>query len=217
MKRFVAILFLCAAVAFPQAASHANTRYKTKEGREAISKTLGAHDRDARQKPVELIEALELKPGMSVADIGTGVGYMLPFLAKAVGPAGKVYAEDIFPDFLDKARERAKEKSLDGVVFVQGDEKDVKLPADSIDVALILDAYHHFDWPAEMMASVRRSLRRGGRVAIVDFYKDGFGDPNHIRLDEADVVKEIEGFGFKAVARKPFVAGRQYVAVFEKK
>jgi ubiquinone/menaquinone biosynthesis C-methylase UbiE len=217
MKRTLAILFLCAAAAFPQVASHANTRYKTKEGREAISRTLAAHDRDARQKPLELIEALELKPGMTVADIGTGVGYMLPFLTRAVGPTGKVYAEDIFPDFLDKARERAKEKQLDGVVFVQGDEKDVRLPADSIDLALILDAYHHFDWPEEMMASVRRSLRRDGRLVIVDFYKEGFGDPNHIRLDEPDVVKEIESYGFKAVVRKPFVEKRQYLAVFEKK
>src|SRR3982074_2397660 len=103
MRYFLIGLCLVKAIS-AQVASEANRRYQTPEGRAAIATTLNDPHRDDRQKPKDLVEALGLKPGMSVADIGTGTGYMLPFLHDAVGAKGHVYGEDIFDDFLRQAR-----------------------------------------------------------------------------------------------------------------
>lgn len=214
MKKFVLVL-ATAGLLTAQVASHANERYRSKEGREAIAKTLSDPHRDTRQKPNELVEALGIQPGMTVVDLGTGVGYMLPFLSKAVGPRGRVVAQDIFNDFLEQARQRAAAKSLTNVSFVLGTDSDPKLDAGIADLVLVLDAYHHFDFPEKMLESIRRGLRDGGRLAIVDFYKAGFRDPAHIRLDEADVIKEVQSNGFRMLTSAPFVEKSQYLAIFE--
>src|SRR6185436_4048976 len=100
MTRIGILLFTLLSTAFPQLADKANSAYKTPEGRDTVAQTLIAPGRDARQKPEELVRAMQLQPGMVVADIGTGPGYMLPFLSRAVGETGRVLAEDIQEDFL---------------------------------------------------------------------------------------------------------------------
>src|SRR4051794_39493095 len=143
-KIFIFVLIVPAAIAvWGQVATDANERYQTPQGREAVAKGLGATDRDARQKPVELVKEMAIQPGMTVADIGTGVGYMLPFLSQAVGSQGRVLAEDIFDDFLGKAKAHAAETKLTNVTFVKGSVRSPQLPAASVDVALALDSYHH--------------------------------------------------------------------------
>jgi SAM-dependent methyltransferase len=135
-----------------------------------------------------------------------------------------VYSEDIFPDFVAAARDRAAKAGCKHVEFILGDVKSVKL-APSVDLALILDAYHHFDYPESMLAGIRAALRSGGRLAIVDYYKRRGAMSNanpdfaisHIRLDDEAVAREIEANGFRLVSSKPFIAGSQYMAVFEKK
>jgi ubiquinone/menaquinone biosynthesis C-methylase UbiE len=213
--RIVAVL-LFALAAQAQVADYANSGYKTKEGRERVAKTLGAHDREETQKPRELVEALLIAPGMTVADIGTGVGYMLPYLNDALGSDGQIIAEDIFPDFLEKARARAKDAGLKNVTFVLGDTKDPKLPEGRVDVALVLDAYHHFDHPVEMLAGLARALKANGRLAIVEFYKEGFPDPKHIRFTEPELIAELEVNGFQKVSGSKF-SERQYLLIFKKK
>jgi len=215
---FVSLLSL-----WGQAAPGSNDRYKTAEGRAGMAASLDGEHRDTRQKPKQLIAAMKIGPAMTVVDIGTGVGYMLPFVIEAVGENGRVIAEDIFPDFLAKAKTKAA--AFGNVTFVLGTEKDVKLDAGVADRVFILDAYHHFDFPAEMMAGIRKALKTEGQLAIVDYYKRpgamAGADPNfalnHIRLDEADVVKQIEGFGFRLVRKEEFLPKSQYLAVFEKK
>ena len=153
-------------------AEKANEGYKTPEGRAGVGSTLAAPDRDARQKPKELVAAMGLKAGMTVADVGTGVGYMLPFLSSTVGPNGKVVAEDIFPDFLDKARQRTATLKLSNVQFVQGTTDDPKLPENTFDEILMLDVYHHIDYPAKVLASLRKALKPDGRLVIVEYHKN---------------------------------------------
>jgi len=218
------VLIFTAAVAFAQVATEANRNYQTKEGRAALASGLDSHERDARQRPAELVQSLGIKPGETVVDLGTGPGYMLPWLSRAVGPSGKVLAEDIQNDFLERARDKARRESLDNVVFILGADKDPELPPDSADLVLVLDVYHHFDYPAPMLAGIRRALRPGGRLAIVEFYKRpgsmGDSDPNwslrHIRLDAGDLVKEVEANGYSLVSRRDHIPGKQYIAIFTK-
>jgi ubiquinone/menaquinone biosynthesis C-methylase UbiE len=216
------LLSLCAGSLAAQVASNANEGYKTPEGRESVAKMLSAADRDEKQKPRELVEAMSLKPGMVVADIGTGTGYMLPYLSQAVGPQGRVLAEDIFPDFLEKAKATALQHKLGNVEFIKGSETDPNLPDNGVDVVLGLDTYHHWNYPEKMLAALHRQLRDGGRLVIVEYYKSPDAMPGgramqHIRLDAADVIKEIESNHFRLLSRHDHVKGSQYMAIFEKK
>jgi len=215
VKRFCLVLIFCAGC-FAQVAGNANSRYQTPADRERMAARLDGPDRDARQRPKELMAALALQPGAAVADLGTGVGYLLPYLSAAVGPSGRVLAQDIFPDFLEKAREKAAKEQLSNVTFFQGTEKNPNLPGNSADVVLILDAYHHFDYPREMLVGIAKALRSEGRLVIVDYYKEGFGDGNHIRLDVDDVIKEIEANGFQLVSKADHIPKSQYLIVLKK-
>jgi len=214
-------LLLCASVLCGQVAKDANERYQTKEGRESLAKTLSAADRDQKQKPKELVAAMSLQPGMTVADIGTGTGFMLPYLSGAVGSGGSVLSEDIFPDFLDKAKNTAKEHKLTNVKFIRGSETDPSLPENSVDVVLALDTYHHWNYPEKMLAALHRALRAGGRLVVVDYYKrpdamPGGGAMQHIRLDDADVIKEIQANHFRLISEHEHTKGSQYMAIFER-
>jgi ubiquinone/menaquinone biosynthesis C-methylase UbiE len=216
MRRFVLLLtfaFLATQAAWPQVASKANENYKTKDGRDGVAKTLDNPNRDKSQKPEEIIAALDLKPGMSVADIGTGTGYMLPFLSRAVGPKGYVLGEDIAEDFLDRARARITSENLENTKLRLGTETDPNLPS-GLDVELVLDVYHHFDYPDKMLANLARALKPGGHLVIVDFYKKD--RPDHIRLEREDVVKEIEANGFRVTALRDKIGNNQYMATFAK-
>ncbi len=222
MKTLI-LMMVFAAAALPQVAEKANSGYKTAEQRANMAKTLGDPHRDAQQRPAELVAGFGLKPGMTVADVGTGVGYLLPHLSRAVGAGGKVIGEDIFPDFLEKARAKAQEDKLANVTFVNGDIKDPKLPAGAVDFAVILDAYHHFDYPQDMLANLARSLKPKGRIAIVEFHRKegamgrGAWALEHLRLDQAGVIQEVEANGFRLVSVKDHIPDGQYVAIFQKR
>jgi ubiquinone/menaquinone biosynthesis C-methylase UbiE len=186
-----------------------------------VAKGLGASNRDERQKPQELVDAMQLRAGMTVADIGTGVGYMLPFLSKAVGAQGRVLAEDIFDDFLAQARKHVADTNLENVNFVKGTEHGPQLPAGSVDVALALDSYHHYDYPGDMLAGIHKGLKKGGRLVIVEFYKTRDAMPGgnaleHIRLNKPELIKEVESNHFKLVSSRDHIPASQYMAVFEK-
>jgi ubiquinone/menaquinone biosynthesis C-methylase UbiE len=222
MKQFVAVVIFCAA-ASAQVATKANENYKTPQGRAGIAAGLGDPERDATEKPKKIVADMDIQPGMTVADVGTGVGYMLPFLSKATGPSGCVLAEDIQTDFLDKAKAKVRGNKLKNVEFILGTDRNPKLPEDSVDRILVLEVYHHFDYPAEMLSYLGAALKPGGRLIIVDFYKRrgamGEGDRalQHIRLDEDGVIKEVEQNGFHPVSQHEHIPKRQYLAIFEKK
>ena len=204
-----------------QVASQANSGYQTEQQRQAVAKGLADPARDERQKPRDLIKAMGVEPGMNVADIGTGVGYMLPFLSRRVGPEGHVIAEDIFDDFLASAKQRVQNLNLDNVTFVKGTETDPKLLEGAMDIVLALDVYHHFDYPDKMLAAIHKALKPGGKLVVVEYYKRSTAMANgraltHIRLDMADVIKEIEANRFHLLAEREHIPDSQYMLVLRK-
>jgi ubiquinone/menaquinone biosynthesis C-methylase UbiE len=221
MKQLTCFLLFCA-IAFSQVAEKANEGYQTKEGRENVARSLGDPGRDERQRPRDIVDAMGLKPGMKVADVGTGVGFMLPYLSHVVGSTGQVIAEDISNDFLDKAKLKMRAQSLSNVIFVLGNDHDPKLPADTLEGVLLLEVYHHFDYPEAMLGRIRDSLLSDGKLVIVDYYKRPDAMPGgramqHIRLDEDDVIKEVETNGFKLASKHELVPKQMYMTIFVKK
>ena len=215
----VALVF--GATLWGQVAGQANSGYQTEQQRKVVANGLADPARDEKQKPGELVRAMGLQPGMTVADVGTGIGYMLPFLSRRVGPAGHVIAEDIFDDFLDSAKQAAENQKLENVTFVKGTETDPKLPEGEVDVVLALDVYHHFDYPDKMLAAIHKSLKPGGKLVVVEYYKRPEAMPNnraltHIRLDMPDVIKEIEGNHFHLLSEKEHIPDSQYMLVLRK-
>ena len=197
----------------PEPVQVPNEHYHTPEQRAGVVAYLENPDRIERLKPLELIAALDVQPGDRVADIGTGAGVLLPYLSKAVDPGGLVYAEDIYPDFLERAREKVQTFELENVLLLLGDELNPRLPPGEMDLAVMLDCYHHFAFPKAMLDHLRRALKSEGRIAIVDFFKrDEMRD--HVRLDRDGVVKEVQRFGWKLEA-SPTVLPNQYILIFK--
>ena len=123
--------------------------------------------RDAWQRPAEVFDALALKPGHRVADIGCGSGYFTFRLAARVGAEGKVYAVDIEQKAIDKVRQRKEREKLEQVEPILGESADPRLPGD-LDSVLIVDSYHEFRDYDGMMRAVFRAMKPGGRLVIID-------------------------------------------------
>jgi ubiquinone/menaquinone biosynthesis C-methylase UbiE len=207
---------LAAAAAWCQVATEANRNYQTEQGRESLARGLGSTSRDAVQKPEEVVAALGIRPGATVADVGTGVGYMLPYLSKAAGATGTVLGEDIQSDFLDAARKKVADRKLGNVRLILGGETDPKLPRGAVDLELLLDVYHHFNYPDKMLAALAAALRGDGRMAIVEYYKNAM-PAGHIRLDRDAVIQEVESNGFHLVSRNDRITNQQYLLVFTRR
>jgi len=125
-------------------------------------------ERAAEERTDDLIEALEIPAGATVADIGAGTGYFTWRLARRVGPEGRVIAVDLQQAMLDRTAETVKQHGLVNVQFVRSTERDPKLQPRSVDVVFIAHSYHEFADPETMMEGVRRSLKPGGRLVIVE-------------------------------------------------
>ena len=219
----LALLLASAPALHGQAAEGANQGYQTEADRARVARSLGDPEREARDKPRELLDRIGIQPGTVVADIGTGVGFMLPYFIEKIGPSGKIYAEDIQQDFLDQVEEKKKQAGWDNIETVLGDERDPKLPAGVIELAFILDAYHHFNYPAESLAAIRKSLTPDGRLVVVDFYRSRPHPrftperlQNHIRKDRDGFAAEIEEAGF-TLERTFDQLPHQYVLIFKQK
>lgn len=148
----------------------------------------------------QLVELVGLNPGMAVADVGAGTGFMSVAFAEVVGPTGVVYAVDLAPEFIDLIRKRAAEAGLENIKTVVCTDKSVKLPDDSVDVVFVCDTYHHFEYPAATLRSIHRAIRKGGELVIVEF-KRVPGESrewtmNHVRAAKETFIKEIGDAGF---------------------
>jgi FkbM family methyltransferase len=192
-------------------------------GRE-ISKVMGHRGADwlerprraDREKPALLVDSMTLAPTDVVADIGAGTGYFTFRIAPSV-PQGRVFAVDIQREMLAIMRKKIKKQGIDNVTLVQGTVTDPKLPADSIDKALMVDAYHEFSHPREMMLNLKEALVPGGHVYLVEYRKE---DPNipikplH-KMTEAQARKEMAAVGLEWVATEEMLP-RQHFMIFRK-
>lgn len=184
-------------------------------------KAFEGESREIAQQCANITLHLGLRPGMTVADVGAGTGLFMSELAHGVGAAGRVYAIDIAPAFVEHLRERAKAEGLGQVEVVQCSERSVDLPEGSVDVAFVCDTYHHFEYPQATLASLRSALKPGGLLAVVDFERRPDSRAwvlEHVRCDSETVIAEIEAAGFQLVDR-PAVSGLQenYLLRFRKR
>lgn len=155
-------------------------------------------EREAEEQPEKALDALNLKPGMVVADIGAGVGYMSLRMARRVGPSGKVYANDLQPPMLDLLRQNAAKAGIGNIVTVVGDVADPKLPANTMDLVLLVDVYHEFSQPQQMLRKIRETLKADGRLVLLEYRAE---DPNvpiiaEHKMTVAQVKSELEAEGF---------------------
>jgi len=169
-------------------------------------------DRDAWQKPREVIKALALKPTSLVADVGAGTGYFTVRIARVVR-SGKVYAADLEPQMVKHLEARAKREKLANVVPVQAALDDPRLP-EPVDVALFVDVYHHIDDRRAYFEKLKRSLKPGGRVAVIDFTLDSeLGPPPRARVSPERVKSELAAAGYQLGDELTFLPN-QYFLVF---
>jgi 2-polyprenyl-3-methyl-5-hydroxy-6-metoxy-1,4-benzoquinol methylase len=155
-------------------------------------------ERETEEQPDKALDALGLKPGMTVADIGAGTGYMSLRMAKRVGPAGKVYANDLQPEMLRMLRENAAQAQLANVETVLGTETDPKLPKGQMDLVLLVDVYHEFSQPQQMVRKIREALKPDGRLVLLEYRKEDPKipiRPEH-KMSVAEVKAELEPEGF---------------------
>jgi putative heme-binding domain-containing protein len=155
-------------------------------------------ERDAEERPDELIRALEIPPGATVADVGAGTGYFTWRLARQVGPQGKVIAVDIQQSMLDLSAGTVRQHGLTNVEYALATETDPRLPENSIDLVFIAYAYHEFSQPEAIMSAVRRALKPNGRVVILEYAKENNLAPASglHRMSFVEIRSEIEPMGF---------------------
>jgi len=150
-------------------------------------------EREREEKPLAVMGLLALKPGEVVADIGAGSGYYTRRMAQAVGGSGRVFAVDIQPEMLQILTNKLTAEGITNVVAALGTEQDPKLPAAQMDVALMVDVYHEFSYPYEMIGAICRALKPDGRLVFVEYRGENKWVPikEHHKMTEAQVRKEM--------------------------
>lgn len=164
--------------------------------------------RDRAGESADVIRIAGIRPGMAVADIGTGTGYHVMRLAPVVGPNGRVFAQDISQAALNQVRQRAAAAKFTNVRTVRGSGANARLPAASVDVALMIHMYHEIEQPYLLLDRLRRSLRPGGRIVIVDLDRPS----QQHGMPKALLLCEVKAVGYELVTITDITQG--YAAVF---
>ncbi|MGV3722921.1 MAG: class I SAM-dependent methyltransferase [Actinomycetota bacterium] len=174
-------------------------------------------EREREEEPAKLMKALKLKQGDAVADIGAGSGYFTFRLAQAVGRKGKVYAVDIQPEMLMIIRRKMAQLRFPNVVPVLGEITNPKLPAESVDLIMMVDVYHEFSHPWEMTGNMVKALKPGGRIVFVEYRLEDPRVPIKLvhKMSESQVKKEMAEFPLRWVETNSSLP-RQHVIIFQK-
>jgi ubiquinone/menaquinone biosynthesis C-methylase UbiE len=175
-------------------------------------------ERDQDQKPGLVVEALGLKPGMSVADLGSGSGYFTKRFVEAVTETGKVYAVDLEPAALKYVEERlARMHRPYQAEFILARPDTPKLPIESVDLIFVCNTFHHLEDRPTYFRNVRPALKSGGRIAIIDYYHDersgDLGFPKKHLVARETVVKELAAAGYRLINEHIFLP-KQYFLEF---
>ena len=154
--------------------------------------------REEEEKTSEMIRELRLKPGLSVADIGSGNGYHTLMMAEIIGEKGQAYAVDIQPEMLTMLKERAEKAGVKNIKLIENRFWDADLPEKSVDFVLMADVYHEFSHPEQMLSSIKKSLKEDGVVCLLEFKSEDPKvpiKPEH-KMSKAQVIKEMSSNGF---------------------
>ncbi len=155
--------------------------------------------REREEEPKKLLDALAIKPGQTVCDMGCGNGFYTLRIARRLGERGTVYAVDIQQEMLDGLMRRAERQAIHNIRPIHGSPSDPRLPAGTIDLVLMIDVYHEFSHPQRMLSAIRKSLKPSGRIVLVEFRAE---DPNvpikplH-KMSKQQILKEILPNGFR--------------------
>ncbi len=171
--------------------------------------------RDAWQRPEEVVRALDLAPGDVVADVGAGPGYFSLRLARAVGPAGAVYAVDVVPEIVAALRERLDRAGVGNVAPILARDGDPLLPPAACDLVLVVDTFHHLPGGAAYLEALAARLRPGGRIANVDFHKreTPVGPPLEHRISREDFLSAARRAGLALVDERTFLPYQYFVVL----
>jgi ubiquinone/menaquinone biosynthesis C-methylase UbiE len=156
-------------------------------------------ERTMEENPDAALDALHLKPGMVVGDVGAGTGFFSLKMAKRVGPMGKVYSEDVQPEMLRLLRQNAAKAKLSNIETVLGSETDPKLPSGQLDLIILVDVYHEFSQPQKMLRRMREALKPNGRLVLLEYRKEDPTipiRPEH-KMSVQEVKTEVEAEGFQ--------------------
>src|SRR5437773_9178871 len=179
---------------------------------------LERNERVDEEEPDVALDVLKIPKGATVADIGAGSGYMTVKLARRVGPAGIVYANDVQPQMLEMLRRRIEKEKIANVTLVQGAIDDPKLPPASVDLELMVDVYHEFSQPQAMLRALRQALKPGGRLVLLEYRKEDPSIP--IRLEHkmavAEAKLEVEAEGV-TLSKVNDALPRQHILIFTMK
>lgn len=171
--------------------------------------------RDAYQKPDEVIAALELKEGEVIADIGAGSGYFSFRLARQVSEKGRVYAVDVSPDMILHLNRRIRDTKAANVTSILAPPDDPLLPEAALDRVFICNTWHHIEKQSEYLALLKKMLKPGGQVIMIDFHKRPLpvGPPLEMKIAREDLVRQMEEAGFRLLKEHLFLP-YQYFLVF---
>ena len=167
-------------------------------------------ERDDTGEPRQLVQLLGIKSGMTVADIGAGSGYYVVRLSPIVGPHGRIIAEDVVPKYLQGLQSRVRALGLQNVVISLGEPHDPRLPADSLDIAILVHMYHEIAQPYGLLYNLVPALKPGARVGIVDAYgptSEHGTPPNLLRC-------ELAAVGYREISLDRLIGSNAYLAVF---
>ena len=175
-------------------------------------------ERETEERTDLLLEAMQIRPGEVLADIGAGSGYFSWRMAKATGPEGKVFAVDIQQEMLDLLQRNMARREVKNVLSVLGTTNDTKLPPASVDTMLMVDVYHEFDQPFEMLSAMVKGLKKGGRIVLVEFRAE---DPavnikRVHKMSETQARTEFELFPELRWEKTISVLPQQHILIFRK-